>query len=217
MAKVDTAQLAQILGKTDDAAFEQAVNAAVADLERLLNYPLCGSADFETRQFGYPEGYLWLKTHPFYEVETVTTVVDGVETVVASGDLQYGQNGRLFGSWFNGIKLCNKCNIGNRCNHYNNCDYIIVSAKWGFCPPTELAEESPGDESPGEPEYVCCLPDDLYNVLVEAVGQALDPKSDVQSENVGTRSYSKFTKAFGTIWEKYASVIEFYRLREPRV
>lgn len=209
MAKVDTAQLADILGKTDDAAFEQAANAAIADLERLLGYPLCGGADFESRAFDYPEGYLWLKTHPFYAIESVTTVVNGVENVISSNDLQYGQNGKLFGDWFNGIKLCKLCSIG-RCSHYNNCDYVLVSAKWGFCPPVA------SDES-GSDEVYCCLPDDLYNVLVEAIGQALDPKSEVQSENVGTRSYSKFTKAFGTVWEKYASVIEFYRLREPRV
>lgn len=214
MAKVDIAQLAEILGKTNDAAFAQAVNAAVADLERLLKYPLCGSTEPELRTFPYKPGYLWLKTHPFYDLESLVIVRNGNEETVSTSDLQYGQNGQLFGDWFNGIKQCKPCRPGCAC--FDGCEYVKIVAKWGFCPPTPV-DESPGEESPGEPEYICCLPDDLYNVLVEAVSTALDPKSDVQSENVGTRSYTKFTKAFATTWEKYKSVIDFYALRQPRV
>lgn len=215
MAKVDIAQLAEILGKTNDAAFAQAVNAAVADLERLLKYPLCGSTEPELRTFTYRPGYLWLKTHPFYDLESLVIVRNGNEETVSTSDLQYGQNGELYGSWFNGIKECKPCRPGCAC--FDGCEYVKITAKWGFCPPVEADTESPGDESPGEPVTYCCLPDDLYNVLVEAIKQATDPRSDVQSENVGTRSYSKFTSSFKSVWDKYSSVINFYAMREPRI
>lgn len=214
MAKVDTAQLADILGKTDNAAFEQQVNAAVADLERQLGYPLCGTTELETRTFTYQDGYLWLKTHPFYDLSELVIVRNSLgnpaEETVELADLQYGQNGKLFGEWFNGIKICDTC-LKPTCPCFDNCDYVRVTASWGFCPP--VVEDESGDAD----NTFCCIPDDLYNVLVEAVRQGTDPKSDIQSENVGTRSYSKFAKSYASVWEKYASVIEFYRLREPRL
>lgn len=216
MAQVNTAQLAELIGATDNAAFQQQVNAAVAELERQLKYPLCGTAEAQERIFNYRPGYLWLKTHPFYELSSVVLVRDQKEETVELADLQTGQNGELYGDWFNGIKLCDQCKFDIvRCPHYSNCDYVKVTAKWGFCAPTEV-EESPG-ESPGEPDYYCCLPADLYDVLVDAVTAANDSKSDIQSESVGTRSYTKFAKAFQSTWDKYASVINFYAMRPPRV
>lgn len=209
MAKVDTAKLAEILGQTDNAAFQQAAANAVAELERQLGYPLCGTTEAEERIFNWTDT-LWHRVHPLYEAPASIVLVRGgsEETVT---DFQLGQNGRLFGDWFNAFKLCNTCQTGY-CRHcpYDRCDYIKVTAKWGFGAP-ELVEES------GEPDsFLCYLPDDLYNVLVEAVKASGNKKGDIQSENTGTRSYSKFAASYKTVWEKYGGVIDFYRLREPR-
>lgn len=206
MAKIDTAQLAELLGQTDDAAFEQAVNAAVADLERKLKYPLCGSIEPELRTFNYRPGDVWLKTHPFYSLVSLVVVRNGVETEVNTSDLMYGQNGQLYGSWYNGIKICDTC-PGYRCPSFAKCDYIKVTALWGFAEPATTEESGEGDITS------CTLPDDLYNVLKEAVEKSLGA-DDLQSESTQTRSYTKFASAYKSVWEKYADIIEFYALRE---
>lgn len=202
MAKVDTAKLAEILGEADNAAFQQQAASAVAELERQLGYPLCGTTEAEERIFNWTDT-LWHRVHPLYEAPVSVTLVRGGREETTS-DIMLGQNGRLFGDWYNAFKLCNQCQ-GSRCVHCDRCDYIKVVAKWGFGAPT-----TEGDNT------LCYLPDDLYNVLVEAVKASGNKKADLQSENTGTRSYSKFAASYKPVWEKYGGVIDFYRLREPR-
>lgn len=210
---VDTAQLALELGATDNEAFQQQVDAAVGELERLLGYPLCGTTEAEERIFTFRAGHLWQKVHPMYGEPEAIVVVDttGAEETIV--DYQLGQNGRLFGDWFNAIKLCKNAGHLSRCTCYEGrCDYIKVTATWGF------GARHWGSESPGEGEApYCYLPPDLYNLLVQAVKASINPKTDIQSENTGTRSYSKFAASYQTVWQKYSGIIEFYRLREPRL
>lgn len=204
MAKVDLSQLGALLGVS-----EQLADIAVAELERQLGYPLCGSTEPEERIFPWNDT-LWHRTHPMYGQPTsITLVRNGHEETVS--DYQLGQNGQLFGSWFNAFKLCNICQAG-RCSHCGDrCDYIKIVARWGFGAP-EIVEES------NEADCVLCiLPDDLYGVLEAAIKEAQKgAKNDIQSENTGTRSYSKFTASYKTTWQKYAGVIDYYRMRMPR-
>lgn len=203
MAKVDLSQLGAALGVSQDNA-----NYAIAELERLLGYPLCGSTEPEERIFPWTY-HLWHRVNPLYELVSITLVRGGQEETIT--DYQLGQNGKLWGDWFNAFKLCNTCQAG-MCYHCGDgCDYVKVTAKWGFCAP-ELVEESGSEDS-----LQCCIPDDLYNVLAEAAKKAAKgDKNDIQSENTGTRSYSKFAAAYQSTWQKYASVIEYYKMRMPR-
>lgn len=213
MAKIDITKLAEIVGATDDLAFEQLANSAVAELERQLGYALCGTIEAEERLFDWSNSSTWHRTHPMYETPTQIILVRGDDTEETIIDFQLGQNGKLHGSWFNAFKLCDLCQsrCGLNCIGCDNCVYAKVTAKWGFGAP-QIIDESGGDDS-----TVCYLPDDLYNVLVEAVKQANNPASDIQSEGTGTRNYTKFAKSYMTAWEKYASVIDFYKMREPRI
>lgn len=208
MQTVDTTAIAAILGKTDNQQLEQQVNAAVSDLERKLGYSLCGTTDAEERLFPYTET-LWHRTQPMYVAPTSITLVYGNSSEEVITDFQVGQNGKLFGDWFNAFRICDRCQVG-RCYCYENCAYFKVVAKWGFAAP-EASDES-GDEQP-----LCVVPDDLYNVLLEAIKKAGDGKKDIQSESTGTRSYTKFASSYQTVWQKYADVINFYKLRKPRI
>lgn len=209
MRLVSTTEIASQLNLTDNAALEQQVNAAVSELERLLGYPLCGTPTAEERIFKWTDT-LWHRTHPMWAQPTSITLVrnNQEETIT---DFQLGQNGKLFGDWFNAFKLCNICQVG-RCTHYLSCDYVKVVAKWGFAEPATVEESGDEDDT-----YQCYLPDDLFNVLLEAIKDGGNAKKDIQSENTGTRSYSKFAKSYESAWQKNSGVIEFYKLREPRL
>lgn len=203
MAQVDLSQLGAALGVT-----EQVAANAKAELERLLGYPLCGSAEPEERIFPW-RNQLWHRVNPLYELVSITLVRAGREETIT--DYQLGQNGRLYGDWFNAFKLCNICQTGNCYHCGDGCDYIKVTAKWGFGAPVTV------EESGAEDSVQCYIPDDLYAVLEAATKQAAKgDKADVQSENTGTRSYSKFAKSYESAWQKYDGVIEYYRMRTPR-
>ena len=216
MRTVSTTAIAALLGKTDNVALEQQVTAAVSDLERKLGYPLCGTAVPQERIFRWTDT-LWHRTHPMYLTPTSIVLV-GVNAPVIGGsssseqtitDYQLGQNGKLEGNWFNMFKLCNVCQTG-RCIHCDRCEYIKITAAWGFAAP-EPSEES-GDET-----VYCVIPDDLFNVLLEAVKEAGQGRKNIQKESTGTRSYNKFAASYQTVWQKHADIISFYKVREPRL
>jgi hypothetical protein len=215
---IDTAKLASILSRTNDALFQQQVNAAVAELERILGYSLSGTIEPEERSFPFHKSAVWKKVNPFYGQPTSVTLVncenDSEETIAAE-DYRRGQNGTLFGTWFNALKLC-KCPSSCLNCYSHRADYIKVVATWGFAEPVVVDTDESGDESGQASEVIDTLPADLERVLLEAIKADSDSKSDIQSENTGTRSYSKFAKSYGSVWEKYAATLEFYRMREPR-
>lgn len=197
---VSTASIAQILGVTDDASLKAKVDVAVAELELVLGYEICGAADFEERVFVYRPGRVWQYTHPFYELQSITIVRDGRETTVV--DYQLGLNGRLDAKWYNMFKLC-KGQCGRVCGCFGGCDYIKVTAKWGFGAPT------------GDPA-TCHLPQDLLGVLAQAVKSVNNPRDDIQSENTSTRSYTKFADSYKSVWLKYDGILSFYRMKRQR-
>lgn len=202
MAKVDLSQLGAELGVTQANA-----DYAIAELERQLGYPLCGSAEPEERIFPW-RNQIWHRVNPLYELVSVVLVRGGQEQTIT--DYQLGQNGKLWGDWFNAFKLCNTCR--GACTHCGDgCDYIKVTAKWGFGAPETVEESGDTDRT------LCYIPDDLYNVLSEAANKAAKgDKNDLQSENTGTRSYSKFAASYKSTWLKYVDVIEYYKMRAPR-
>lgn len=215
---IDTTHLASVLNRTNDATFQHEVNAAVAELERLLGYSLSGTIEAEERIFSYHKGTVWKKVNPFYGKPTSVTLVyceNDSEETLTEDDYRLGQNGKLFGTWFNALKIC-RC-PGSCLNCLSRkADYIKVVATWGFAEPVVVDVDESGDESGQAVEVIDTLPADLEHVLLEAIRSNNDSKSDIQSENTGTRSYTKFARSYQSVWEKYGAVIEFYRMREPR-
>jgi len=199
---LNPATIASLTGKTNDAALVEQIAAAASELERLLGYPLCGAAEAEERIFTYKPGYIWQRVHPLYGAPTAIVLVrGGVETTIT--DYQLGQNGELHGSWFNMFRMCD-CKLTS-CACDKQCDYIKVTAKWGFASP----------ETVEEVEY-CTLPSDLMQLIGEAVKQNTDANRDIQSENVGTRSYGKFARSNQSVWQRYEGVVNHYKLKRPR-
>lgn len=205
---IDYAKLATLAGRTNDDQFKAQVESAIADLERQLGYPLAPTATAVERKFDWTTQY-WHRVHPMYAAPTSVVLVSASplgsasEETIDTAELQLGQNGKLYGDWFNMFRLCDEC--VRRCRLCGNCAYVKVTAQWGFSAPTGEGESQ---------TYV--LPSDLMNVLSEAVKDASNAKKDIQSEGTGTRNYSKFAASYQTVWQKYAGVIDFYRLKEQR-
>lgn len=200
---IDYEKLATLAGRTNNDQFKAQVESALSDLERLLGYPLAPTADAVERTFDWTT-QLWHRVHPLYAAPTsVVLVRAGQEETIDLAEIQLGQNGKLYGQWFNAFKLCDAC-MRNCSLCHTGCDYVKVTAQWGFSAPTD------GENA----TYV--LPSDLMNVIAEAVKDATNAKKDIQSEGVGTRNYSKFAASYQTVWQKYAGVINFYKLKEQR-
>lgn len=203
---VDYAKLALLAGKTNDAAFKAQIDVAVSSLERLLGYTLTATVEAEERTFNWTDT-LWHRVHPMYAAPTSVILLQGdnqTEETLEVASLQLGQNGKLYGDWFNAFKLCDDCL--RRCRLCGNCMYVKVTAKWGFAEPTGEGENQ-----------VITLPSDLMGVIVAAYKDVNNSKKDIQSEGTGTRNYSKFAKAYTDWWTANDSVINFYKLREPRI
>lgn len=194
MITVDPAAMATELGVT-----ETQVNVAIGQLEQKLGYPLLGTTDNVERVFSWTPT-LWHRVNPFYAAPSSVVLVAGSdEETLSLPDLQYGQNGQLFGDWFNAFKLCESCIA--RCRCYDTCRSVRVTAKWGFAAPDDGKAVIPGD---------------LYGLLTDVIKWNTDDNRDIQSENTGTRSYSRFTKAYETPWAANAELLDNYKMRDPR-